>query len=331
MMAFIREGNRRLSNDERLCIFNYLFCQEKEDGSLPWGIFQRAGEKFNVHRHTVEDIWNRGKNSLDQGSLVPNVDRRYIGSKKKPQYFQNIESLPLEDRTTVRAMASTAGIPKSTLYDRGVKSGLIKAHTNNTKPMLTLKHELARLQYCLSLIDFCSTSDKESFLFRDMENSIHIDEKWFYMIKSNVRCYLFHSEKLPYRPVKSKRSMVKVMFLTCIARPRFDKEGKCIFDGKIGMFPFCETTLALRNSANRPAGTLITRPVNVTRNVTRQMFINKLLPAIKSKWPNKAEDIIIQQDNARAHIQVHDSEFLEACREDGWRISVRFQPANSPD
>jgi hypothetical protein len=329
-MSFSRDEGRNLSNEERLCIYNFLLGQQKEDGRLPWGTFTSAGEKFKVHRHTVERIWQRAKISLQEGCLVANVECKYVGPKEKPQYFENIENIPLECRTTVRTMAIKAGVPKSTLYRRGIKTGLIKPHTNSTKPMLTLKHKLARLEYCLSLVDLRSES-QEGFLFKNMENVVHVDEKWFYMVNSNERFYLYHKEQVPYRPVKSKRSMVKVMFLTCVARPRFDQEGNCLFDGKLGMFSFCESTVAIRSSANRPAGTVITKPVNGTRNVIRQMFIEQLLPAIRNKWPNKAEDITIQQDNAPAHIKVHDQEFVEAASKDGWKINLRFQPPNSPD
>jgi hypothetical protein len=36
-----------------------------------------------------------------------------------------------------------------------------------------------------------------------------------------------------------------------------------IFDGKVLLHPFVEQTPALRNSKNRRAGTLVTRPVKV--------------------------------------------------------------------
>jgi hypothetical protein len=44
--------------------------------------------------------------------------------------------------------------------------------------------------------------------------------------------------------------MIKVMFLAAVARPRYDPEGECTFDGKIGMFPFVERVAAKRTSKN---------------------------------------------------------------------------------
>ncbi|GJZ21937.1 hypothetical protein Tco_0558976 [Tanacetum coccineum] len=36
-------------------------------------------------------------------------------------------------------------------------------------------------------------------------------------------------------------------------------------------------------------------------------------------------------NNAKPHIAVNDSEFVEAASRDGFDIQLRFQPANSPD
>jgi hypothetical protein len=45
--------------------------------------------------------------------------------------------------------------------------------------------------------------------------------------------YLLPGEEEPYRTVKNKNFTGKVMFLTAIAKPRYDDEGNCTFDGKI--------------------------------------------------------------------------------------------------
>ncbi len=55
---------------------------------------------------------------------------------------------------------------------------------------------------------------------------------------------------MPTRRVQNKEHMMKVMFLAAVARPRYDPEGECTFDGKIGMFPFVERVAAKRTSKN---------------------------------------------------------------------------------
>ena len=89
---------------------------------------------------------------------------------------------------------------------------------------------------------------------------MHLDEKWFFLTEGSYKVYLAAGEKAPKRTTKHKSHIPKVMFLAAVARPRFDAEGKCIFDGKIGIWPFVETVPAKRSSANRARGTLETNP-----------------------------------------------------------------------
>jgi hypothetical protein len=72
---------------------------------------------------------------------------------------------------------------------------------------------------------------------------------------------------------------------------------------------------------------------SVTKATSREFLINKVLPAIKAKWPTEERHlpIFIQQDNARTHIDVNDSDFVAAAQCDGWNIQLTCQPPNSPD
>jgi hypothetical protein len=62
-------------------------------------------------------------------------------------------------------------------------------------------------------------------------------------------------------------------------------------------------------------------------------MIEKVLPAIKAKWPRDDlnKPIYIQQDNAPSHIEVNDPLFCQAAQQDGFDIRLTCQPANSPD
>ncbi|KAH0650418.1 hypothetical protein KY284_030330 [Solanum tuberosum] len=80
------------------------------------------------------------------------------------------------------------------------------------------------------------------------------------------------------------------------------------------IFPFVVKEPAKWNSKNRTAGTLETKPIlSVTKDITRACLIEKVLPAIRSKWPASDSNIpiFIQQDNARPHIGVNDLELLK--------------------
>ncbi|MCH90256.1 transposase [Trifolium medium] len=154
------------------------------------------------------------------------------------------------------------------------------------------------------------------------------------MTKKRTNYYLLPEEEGPHRTCQSKNFVPKVMFLVVIARPRFDAEGNVTFDGKIGVFPFITKETAKRTSVNRAAGTLVTKPIiSVTREISRKFLIEKVVPAIKEKWPRDeiGYPIFIQQDNARCHVSVKDAEFCAVATADGFDIRLMCQPPNSPD
>jgi hypothetical protein len=65
----------------------------------------------------------------------------------------------------------------------------------------------------------------------------------------------------------------------------------------------------------------------------REYMLNKVIPAILDKWPNKdlGRIIWIQQDNARPHILSNDPDFLKAVKQTDLDIRLMQQPPNSPD
>lgn len=118
-----------------------------------------------------------------------------------------------------------------------------------------------------------------------MYDRVHIDEKWFILYREAETYYMAANEPEPYRSCPNKRYIGKVMFLAAVARPRFNHRNRCLFDGKIGIWPVVETSVALRTSKNRPAGTPITKCVNMKRDVYRKFIIEKVFPAIRARWP----------------------------------------------
>ncbi|XP_058745183.1 uncharacterized protein LOC131617899 [Vicia villosa] len=170
--------------------------------------------------------------------------------------------------------------------------------------------------------------------FKSMHNVVHIDEKWFYISKKSPNYYLLANEVDPYRTCKNKNYISKVMFLVAVARPRFDNEGNEIFSGKIGVFPLVNKVPARRLSVNRAARTLETKPItSINKEISQMFFINKVLSAIKEKWPRDqaSETIYIQQDNAPSHVSMDDEEFCRVASEGGFNIRLTCQPPNSPD
>jgi len=125
----------------------------------------------------------------------------------------------------------------------------------------------------------------------------------------NLSCSRWRKTKKEKKRKKIQKE--KAMYLAAVAQPRYDPNRKAMWDGKIGIWPFVEKVPAMRNSKNRPKGTLETKQVSVTTEVYCcsmfwyvDMLINKLLPAIEAKWPKgtlRKLLIRIQQDNASPH------------------------------
>uniref|UniRef100_A0A8I6WR01 Transposase n=1 Tax=Hordeum vulgare subsp. vulgare TaxID=112509 RepID=A0A8I6WR01_HORVV len=140
------------------------------------------------------------------------------------------------------------------------------------------------MKFCLSMLDE-TTIETPRFKFKSMHNIVHIDEKWFYMTKRNRNYYLLDGEEEPTRTILSSNCIGKIMFLTVVARPRWDSEGNVMFSGKIGIWPFVKEVPAQRKSNNRPRGTIETKSIKVDRKVMREFLIENVLAAIQVVWP----------------------------------------------
>ena len=92
--------------------------------------------------------------------------------------------------------------------------------------------------------------------FSEMYDTVHIDEKFFYIDKVNKSFILAPGEEIPHRTCKNKRFILTIMFAAAVARPRFNTAKNQWFTGLLGIWPFCKQVRAQRSSRNRAAGTL---------------------------------------------------------------------------
>ena len=252
----------------------------------------------------------------NEGVFSPTAKKR-TGRRRLYDYRAMAESVELvehESRGTLREIATKLGVGTSTLWRIMQESGddggqVILPHTNPLLPLLTAEHKIARTFYARSRLNL------QTGLFDSFDAEVHVDEKWFYITRQSQRMYITQREKeavvVPTRRVVHKSHITKVMFLAATARPLFDEEGACTFDGKIGCWPIVERMEARRSSRNRPRGTMIVKPVNVTRDIYRTMLLEKVIPAIKQKFPRRNKQVTIQQDGAKSHIEPNDAKFLE--------------------
>ena len=102
-----------------------------------------------------------------------------VGRKRKNLDLSRASTIALNRRRTVQALARSLGIPRSTLHRR-VKLGELKRVTRTVKPTLKPKNKIARLKFCMSMLDELWISTPCP-LFKPMTYMVHIDEKWYDM------------------------------------------------------------------------------------------------------------------------------------------------------
>jgi hypothetical protein len=189
---------------------------------------------------TIERIWRKGREQeIKQLEVdVSNQKKGRCGRKRADLGLSRMPSIPLNKRSTLRALARELGVAYATLQRR-FQWGKIRHHTSTLKPALKPENKIARLKFCTSMIDQTTIAEAEpSFL--SMKNIVHIDEKWFDMTKRSRKYYLLPEEQDPVRTIHNKNSIGKVMFLTAVAKPRYNEQKKVMFDGKIGIWAFVE-------------------------------------------------------------------------------------------
>jgi hypothetical protein len=70
-----------------------------------------------------------------------------------------------------------------------------------------------------------------SLKFSEMDNIIHIDEKWFNTTKKNRNFYMLPEDEDPHRTIQNKNAIDILMFLGAIEKTKTDDEGNIIFNG----------------------------------------------------------------------------------------------------
>jgi len=317
------------------------------------GAINSVANQFSCHHTTISRIWRKAKkNRVDPDVLAyrASPEHHKCGRKRKydeAELAEAIKAVPVLQKRSERALSAALGIPKMTLHHYKVRDDIIRPESNCLKPLLNPLHKEIRMACAFSRVvarDLAAHgefgagnfgSDErccDDLVFDSADNEVHIDEKWFFITEHALRVHLAKGEKSPMRTVPNKNSIIKVMSICAIARPRFDSEGRCTFDGKIGIWPFVETRVTQRSSKNRPAGTKEKKSITVDGPTHKKYVLKKVLPAIRRRWPDKRATIRIQHDNARLHFGPDDSDWVRAT---SGTPCIKFvlveQGANLPD
>jgi hypothetical protein len=101
------------------------------------------------------------------------------------------------------------------------------------------------------------------------------------------------------------------MFLCALARPRYNTTTtRQWFDGLIGIYPVGEFDMYKRGSCNHARGEIKWTNFALDREEYQRMMVNLVLPDIKRRKMPINNNIIVQQDGAKAHLPVDDPVFM---------------------
>lgn len=315
----------------RLKVGAIIFKRQGSSKKLPAGLIGDLAREYDVDKRTIQRIGLSFRTELpgQDGIDLHRHRRKVCGRPKMPlsAIKSRIAAISPCKRRNIRGMAIKAELAPTTMF-KALKR--LKAHKCRRwlRPCLSEKQKLARLEWIVGLAE----KRGREWDFPDFDHWVHVDEKWFYLVKDGERIYVLPEEAPPGAPrVQNKRFITKVMFLAAIGRPHRHHNGRA-FDGKVGIWPFVETAVAERTSKNRPAGTEFLRPRAVDGEAWRDMMLQNVLPAVKAAFGHAKRSVVVQMDGAKPHIKGSiQSAIATACNADGFRITLKKQPANSPD
>ena len=309
-----------------------LLLSRLEDGVLPWGSLTIVADQIGVSRSTISRLWQQARRAHKQSIIITpeiasrNNSRTNCRKYSHAEFHQGLKEIPQHCPKTYCSTAKAMGVALSMVQRMLLHRDVCRVHMSSLKPTLMDENKMSRMELALSFVDKDNTSK-----FENMEDLIHIDEKWFYLTKDGQRFIIVADKEEPYRHVQHKSFLMKIMFLCAVARPRYDTRRNAWFDGKIGIWPIGKWEPAKRSSKKRTKGMPVWKNQCITWDVYHEYLIQKFLPAVKEKWPTHNGRIRLQQDGAKSHILEDDVEFKEAVAEIGLNLTMFTQLPNSPD
>ncbi|KAE8775905.1 transposon mariner sub-class [Hordeum vulgare] len=281
-----KETRRQYCTDDKRHIYAEILARNGTGKKLKHGVSKAVALACDCRRRIVQRVWQEAKKG---GGItgVKNNRKLKSGRKKKILNIDALEAIPPGERTTLEQAAGHLNLSTTTVWRR-LRTKEIRRITSELKPALTDANQRARLEYALMYFERCSITALGGInpTFRADMDVVHIDEKWFYRTRKTQNMYLSHREEAPQRECKNKNHIQKIMFLSAMARPRYDAQGNCVFDGKIGVWAYTEWVQAKKRSSNRLRGAWELKPADkVDREKSREYLVKYVLPAIKEKWP----------------------------------------------
>ena len=155
-----------------------------EDGVLLWGSLIIVADQIGVSCSTISKLWRQAHGAHEQSLIItPEITSRNNSSSNCLKYShtefrQGLKEIRRCRRKTYRSTAKAMGVALSTVQQMLLHRDVCRVHMSSLKPTLTEENKMSRMELALSFIDKNNTSK-----FENMEDLIHINEKWFYRTK----------------------------------------------------------------------------------------------------------------------------------------------------
>ena len=175
-----------------------LLLSQSKDGVLPWGSLTIVADEIGVACSTISRLWWQARGA-HEGSLIitPEIaswNNSHANALKysHAEFCQSLKEIPQHHHKTYHSTAKALGVSLNTVQRMLLQQDVCHVHTSSLKPTLTDENKVSRMELALSFIDKNDTSK-----FEHMEDLIHIDEKWFYLIKDGQHFIIAADEAEP--------------------------------------------------------------------------------------------------------------------------------------
>ena len=219
-----RGAKRDLTSQQRRNIVSTLLLSVKPgdpEMKLARGVIKSCADAYGVNRFTIRKVWQRALENYRN----PNIQAFISSPQRKGRcgrplkwnrddVRKAVKNLLLHQRRTIRSIASTTlEIPKSTVFrmKEDEQDTVIMPRSIALKPLLTEVHKVQRVLFAASKLT------EPGNHFHHFYDSIHIDEKWFFISEKQLRVYCAPDEHIPEQNAQNCDHLIKVMFLCAIA------------------------------------------------------------------------------------------------------------------
>ena len=165
-----------------------LLLGRLKDGVLPWGSFTIVADEIGVACSTISRLWGQARGAREQSLIItPEIASRnnsHANCRKysHAEFRQGLKEIPRRRRKTYRSTVKAMGVALRMVQRMLLHRDVCRVHSSSLKPTLTEENKMSRMELALSFVDKNNPSK-----FEDMEDLIHIDEKWFYLTKKGQR------------------------------------------------------------------------------------------------------------------------------------------------